>query len=439
MDRNKTKRKQNSVYIATVAIVIVLLLLADISLAAKGKSGKASGGGSKQKSAGVQQSGWISLFNGKDLTGWTRHENLPGHGVFGRWYVEDGAIVGKQDPPGKGGFLTTLKEFENFELEFQFQIEWPFDSGVFLRTGADGKSHQVTIDYREGGQFGKIYLPWTQSAVHLNPEGMKHYNKGKWNNMRIFCAGEPALIQVWLNDTLITNFQHTHKTTKGVPSKGTLSLQVHPGGKGYDDKSVKFRNIRIRPLPDLDEGFVPLFNGVDLTGWTGDTENYPVEDGLLVCRGKDLYTEGRFGDFHLKFKFQLTEGANNGLGVRMEEGAHAAYDAMELQILDNSAERYAKLKPYQYHGSIYGVVPAKRGALKPVGRWNTQEVIAKGSQIKVIVNGQTIVDADIAEAAKKPTLDGKNHPGLKRTEGHLALLGHGSVVKFKDIRIKNLK
>jgi hypothetical protein len=111
---------------------------------------------------------------------------------------------------------------------------------------------------------------------------------------------------------------------------------------------------------------------------------------------------------------------------------------MELQILDNTAERYANLKPYQAHGSIYGVVPAKRGALKPVGQWNTQEVIADGSQIKVIVNGQTIVDADIAKAAKKPTPDGKKHPGLKRTEGHLAFLGHGSVVKFKDIRIKNL-
>ena len=97
--------------------------------------------------------GFIALFNGKDLTGWKRHDGLPGHGgVAGKWIVENNSIVGIQDPPGKGGMLTTLRKFKDFELRLETQIDWPFDSGVFLRVGPHGKSHQVTLDYRLGGQ-----------------------------------------------------------------------------------------------------------------------------------------------------------------------------------------------------------------------------------------------------------------------------------------------
>ncbi len=111
---------------------------------------------------------------------------------------------------------------------------------------------------------------------------------------------------------------------------------------------------------------------------------------------------------------------------------------MELQILDNTAAKYKTLKPYQFHGSIYGVVPAKQGHLKPVGQWNSQEVIAKGRQIKVILNGATIVDADIDKASTPKTMDGKDHPGLKRKKGHLGFDGHGDPLEFRNIRIKTL-
>ncbi|MHC4574134.1 MAG: 3-keto-disaccharide hydrolase [Planctomycetota bacterium] len=121
--------------------------------------------------------GFRSLFNGKDLTGWKRHDNLPGHGLAGKWFVEDGAIVGMQDPPGKGGFLTTLRKFRNFELLLETKIDWPFDSGLFLRVGPDGKSHQVTLDYRPGGEIGGIYCPWAQGFVHHCPDGIKYFEK----------------------------------------------------------------------------------------------------------------------------------------------------------------------------------------------------------------------------------------------------------------------
>jgi hypothetical protein len=111
---------------------------------------------------------------------------------------------------------------------------------------------------------------------------------------------------------------------------------------------------------------------------------------------------------------------------------------MELQILDNEADIYKDLNVYQYHGSVYGVIPAKRGFLKPVGEWNTEEAIVNGTKIKVILNGTVILDGDIAEARKNGTLDHKDHPGLKNETGHIGFLGHGSVVRFRNIRVKTL-
>ena len=187
--------------------------------------------------------------------------------------------------------------------------------------------------------------------------------------------------------------------------------------------------------------FVSVFNGVDLTGWTGDLDGYAVEDGMLVCqkeKGGNLYIDQEFADFHLKFSFRLEPNGNNGLGIRAEKGKDAAYYGMEIQILDDYAEAYAELKPYQYHGSIYGVVPARRGFLKTAGEWNHEEVIAKGNHIQVILNGTTIVDADIAEAASPQTIDEREHPGLFNASGYIGFLGHDHRVEFKDIYIKVL-
>jgi hypothetical protein len=134
----------------------------------------------------------------------------------------------------------------------------------------------------------------------------------------------------------------------------------------------------------------------------------------------------------------LTPGANNGLGIRAPLEGDAAYEGMELQILDNTAAIYANLQEYQYHGSVYGVIPAKRGYLNPVGEWNSEEVIVKGSKVKVILNGTVILDGDLAEASKNGTLDHKDHPGVKRDKGYIGFLGHGSELKFRNLRIKDL-
>ena len=192
-----------------------------------------------------------------------------------------------------------------------------------------------------------------------------------------------------------------------------------------------------------DPGFVTLFDGKSLAGWLAAPKGYAVEDGNLVCvaGGKgNLLTEKEYTDFSMKFEFKLTAGANNGLGVRcpkqLEGNLHM--DGIELQILDDTAEKHKTLKPYQYHGSVYGIVAAKQGSLKPLGEWNQQLVTVKGRRITVVVNGTTIVDADLDEAEKSGTLDGQPHPGLKRPSGHVGFLGHGDRVDFRRLQIKDL-
>lgn len=191
----------------------------------------------------------------------------------------------------------------------------------------------------------------------------------------------------------------------------------------------------------VEAGFGSLFNGKDTTGWIGNTKGYVAQpDGSLACEPDkghgNLLTEKEYANFILRFEFKLTPGANNGLGIRAPAEGDAAYAGMELQILDDGAEQYKDLQPWQFHGSIYNVVPAKRGHLKPVGEWNSQEVVADGRHIKVTLNGAVIVDANLDDVKDPETL--KKHPGLANTKGHIGFLGHGSPLSFRNIRIKEL-
>jgi acetyl esterase/lipase len=206
-----------------------------------------------------------------------------------------------------------------------------------------------------------------------------------------------------------------------------------------------FVPVMAQDKPPSDDGFVALFDGKSLAGWGGAKDAYAVENQAIVClpgNAGNLLTEKEFSDFVLRFDFKLTHGANNGLGIRcpMQPRGNLHLDGVELQILDDSAEKYKTLQPYQYHGSVYGIQPAKRtpSMLKPIGEWNSQEVSVQDRQIKVVLNGGTIVDCNLDDATQAGTLDGVEHPGLKRTKGHIGFLGHGDRVEFRNIRIKEL-
>lgn len=193
---------------------------------------------------------------------------------------------------------------------------------------------------------------------------------------------------------------------------------------------------------DDEAGFVSLFDGKSLDGWQGATGGYEVVDGVLACKkesGGNLYTKKEYADFVFRFEFKLEPGANNGVGLRAPLQGDAAFVGMECQILDDSHPIYKNIQPYQRHGSIYGVIPAKPGHLKKTGEWNSQEITLKGRHVTVKLNGETIVDGDLDKASTPHTIDKRDHPGLKRDKGYIGFLGHGSRVEFRNLRVKELQ
>ncbi len=194
-----------------------------------------------------------------------------------------------------------------------------------------------------------------------------------------------------------------------------------------------------------EEKFVELFNGKDFEGWgaKGKTEfkGYLVKDGAIVSTPKCrmLATDQEYGDYVLEFEFQLTPAANNGLGIHYAGQGDPAYKGMELQVLDNTAKKWAKLKDYQYHGSLYGLVPAKRGFLKPVGEWNKEVVTVKGPKVKVELNGTVIMEANLDDLVSKLEKSHKHREGAQRRKGKICFCGHGDIVSYRNIRIKEFK
>jgi HEAT repeat protein len=404
----------------------------------------------------LKQEGFVPLFNGKDLSGWkglvkdppSRAKMTPeelekaqaeaDEDMRAHWKAVNGVLVFDS----KGHSLCTARDYKDFEMFVDWKIEKGGDSGIYLR-GSPQVQIWDTAQWPEGS--GGLY---NNTKGPNKPLAVADYPIGEWNSFRIKMVGEQ--VTVYLNNVLVVDnvvMENYWERDKPIYQTGQIELQAH-------STPLYFRNIYIREItPDekprivsdeeIAEGFVPLFNGEDLTGWVGDTAGYVAEERKIVIYPKrgsgNLYTEKEYNDFVLRFEFKLTPGANNGLGIRAPLEGDAAYVGMELQILDNTALIYKDLKPYQYHGSIYGVVPAKRGYQNPVGEWNEQEVIAKGTRITVILNGVAILDADIQEAIEQGTIDGSEHPGLKRAAGHIGFLGHGSHVEFRNIRIKELK
>jgi len=189
-------------------------------------------------------------------------------------------------------------------------------------------------------------------------------------------------------------------------------------------------------------GFRPLFNGKNLDGWKlvgGVGPGYVVEGDRVVCPpdgGGNLFTEKEYANFVLRLEFKLSPGGNNGIGLRAPFEGDAAYQGMEIQVLDDPAPQYKDIQPGQHCGSIYQVFPAKQGALKPTSEWNSYEITARGRHITINLNGTVVVDADL-DTMKDPKILSQ-HPGLARTTGHIGFLGHRSHVEFRNIRIKEL-
>jgi hypothetical protein len=395
--------------------------------------------------------GFQLLFDGKRLS-----PNIWQNAIEG-YPVEDGTIVCR-----KGGNLLTVKEYGDFVLRFEFLLPPGGNNGVGIRAESpkkDAAYHGMEIQILDNSdkkwkelkpyQFhGSIYgvVPVKRNAEKND----YHKPVGEWNLEEITASG--SRIKIVLNgetvvDADIAEFKN-NPTPDGKEHPGLHREKGFLGFLGHGDP-VRFRNIRVKELNALteeekEEGFELLFDGKTVSPeiWKNDIQGYPVENGEIVCRTKNhandkggtLATIKEYGDFDFRFEFLLPPGGNNGIMVR---------GGTEIQVLDHFHECYKDLKPYQFHGSIYYSVPSKRvpeknDFHKPVGQWNYEEIIVRGTQYKVILNNETILEADVAELKGKPSLDGKEHPELQNLKGSLGFLGHGDPVRFRNIRVKEL-
>ena len=432
----------------TLTLAVLVLILVSLTYATKSEGA--------EQALNKPPKGFVALFNGKDLAGWKGllkgpYDNPSKRATLSpdklkelqkeadddmraNWKVADGALVFS----GKGRSLCTAKDYGDFEMLVDWKILKDGDSGIYLR---GSPQVQIWDTDRPNAQVGSGGLYNNQNGPR-NPLKVADKPVGQWNTFRITMIGER--VTVYLNDVLVVDnvvMDNYWERDKPIYPNGQIELQNH-------GNTLYFRNIYIREITNVlndqetTDGFKLLFNGKDLTGWQGNTKGYVVRDGMIIVEpelgGGNLYTADEYGDFIVRFEFKLTPGANNGLGIRAPLTGDSAYAGIELQILDNTADKYKNLKNYQYHGSVYGVVPAKRGYLKPTNQWNYQEVIAKGKQITVKLNGTTIVNADIEKASTPKTKDGRDHPGLKRDKGYIAFCGHGDKLAFRSLRIKPL-
>ncbi len=417
----------------------------------------------KKMAALPQDPGFVSLFNGKNMDGW--------HGMVGNpiikgkmsaaelskkqvkadeimnqnWKAENGLLV---YTGSEFNIICSEKKYADFEMFVDWRIGPKGNGGVHLRGTPMLKIWDTSLK-SVGAQVGSGGLFYNRRNNN-KPLVPADNPVTEWNTFHVRMTGDKAT--VYLNGQLVVDNLY-------LENFWDRSLDMFPSeviGLQSDGDRIEFRDLYIREIPkakpyevseqEKKEGFKPLFNGVDMSGWTGNLQDYVVRDGSIVCDpsfgGKgNLYTEKEYSDFVLRFDFLLTPAANNGIGIRTPMGVDAAYHGMEIQVLDNTADVYKNLKIYQYHGSVYGVIPAKKDFLKPLGEWNTEEIIAQGNHIKVTLNGEVILDGDIAEASKNftETLDGREHPGLSNKSGHIGFLGHGSYVSFKNLRIREIK
>jgi HEAT repeat protein len=412
-----------------------------------------------------KEEGFVPLFNGVDLQGWKGLVENPikrakmdaktlaaaqekaDAEMRESWKVENGELKFAS----KGNNLATVKHYGDFEMLVDWKIiddkKQNGDAGIYLR-GTPQVQIWDNARVKDGAQVGSGGL-YNNKVNPSKPLTVADNKLDEWNTFRILMKGDR--VTVYLNGVLVTDnviLENFWDRSLPIFAEEQIELQAH-------GSPIAYRDIYIREIPrakpfelsaaEKKEGYKVLFDGTNMHHWTGNTADYVIEDGNIAIRpkpgkgsGGNLFSKDQYSDFVFRFEFQLTPGANNGLGIRAPLEGDAAYSGMELQILDNDAPIYKDLHVYQYHGSVYGVMAAKRGFLKPVGEWNYQEVIVKGPKIKVILNGTVILDGDLTEARTKGTADGKSHPGILRSSGHIGFLGHGSPVQFRNIRIKDL-
>lgn len=415
-----------------------------------------------QRSFAEVPEGFTPIFNGKDLTGWHGKPHFDPRKLAAmpeaeraaklaewdadakqHWTVENGELVND----GHGAYLVTDKEYGDYEFLIEYKTVARADSGIYLKG-----TPQVQIwDYTDPEKFkldanlGSGGL-WNNSAgaPGKNPSELADKAFGEWNSFRIRQVG--ARTTVWLNGKKVVNhavMENYWDRKSPLFATGPIELQTHGG-------EIRWRNLYIKELTPEQanaalseahaDGFDSVFNGNNLDGWMGAVDNYEVVDGAIRCKeghGGQLLLKDEYANFTVRLEFKVPPGGNNGLAIRSPGEGDVAYAGMcELQVLDSEHPKYKSLDPRQYHGSAYGMVAAKRGYLRETGEWNFQEVTVNGSTIKVELNGNVIMNADLSKVTE--FMGERPHPGKDRTKGYFGFAGHNDAVAFRNISIKEL-
>lgn len=408
----------------------------------------------------------VPLWNGKDLSGWhgQRHfdpyklESMPAadrakmraedDASLSHWKVDQGELVND----GEGAYLTTDKDYGDIDLRLDYKTVALADSGIYLRgtpqvqiwdTTEKGGKWNLGADKGSGGLWNnEAKGAWNGQQNARMPLVLADKPFGEWNSLRIVQVGERT--SVWLNGKLVVDWavmENFWNRALPLRARGPIQLQTHGG-------EIRFRNLMVHELSAAEadaellahsgQGFVSVFDGKTLAGWQGDAASYEVVDGAIRCKkgaGGNLFTKESYSNYVVRLRFKLPPGGNNGLAIHYSGKGDAAYDAVEIQVLDDGHPMYKDLKPYQVHGSLYSLVAAHRGFLRPQGEWNYEEVVVRGSRMTVTLNGTIITDADAAKAKPQSS---QPHPGQTRTSGFFGFCGHNDPVEFKDIAIRKL-
>ena len=425
------------------------------------------------------------LFNAKDLSGWTVPEGDNGH-----WKVIDGVIDYDAMSEAKGDkSLWTEESFGDYALHVEWRLKRT--SGLYpmptilpdgsYKTDANGDVVKVPtpnadsgilLRGRTGGQVNLWCWPigsgelWSVRnnkglAADLRAAAVPRVRAdkpvGQWNSMDITLLD--SRVTVMLNDQIVIE----NALIPDIQAQGPIGLQHHGGinqktGEMSPASSlVQFRNIWIQPLsekpPESAKGFVPLFNGKNLDGWlTGPDNAWIVEDGALTLRrdmdGKEhnldyLWTREQYGNFILELEYKMTKGTNSGIFIRTPDRKNPVYTGLEIQVSDSHGRPGLSNKGTA--GAIYDCLAPTRNAAKPTGQWNTCQITCQDNLIKVVLNGEHIIDMDVdrwTTAGRNPdeTANKFKDAAIKDFSrvGHIGLQDHGRLVWYRNIRVKRI-
>ncbi|MDO9616039.1 MAG: DUF1080 domain-containing protein, partial [Bacteroidota bacterium] len=376
-----------------------------------------------------KKDGWISLFNGKDLTGW---HQLNGQA---KYHVEKGEIVGTTVSNTPNSFLATDKDYGDFILELDLLVTDNMNSGIQFRSISkpdikDGRVHgyQCEVDPSARAWSGGIYDEARRGWLYtneLNPVAKSAFKMGEWNRYRIECVG--SSIRTWLNGIPVA-----YVFDDMTPS-GLIALQVHSIGKDVEPgKQIRWKNIRIKTTnlkatetPDVlvvnllpnylseaekQQGWKMLFDGKTTNGWKAasqekfPSEGWKVEDGTLMAvastkekpvKGTDIVTVEKFSAFEFQFEFNFAEGANSG--VKYFTGNGGPSIGLEYQVLDDKKHPDAKMGVVgnRTMASLYDLIPADKQDrfTKPAGEWNIGRIVVyPDNHIEHWLNGVKVVE-----------------------------------------------